>query len=546
MPVLRHNYIDLKQRKIYPAEIQVEADKIVRITELHESCEGYLLPGFVDAHIHIESSMLTPSGFAPKALENGTLATVSDPHEIANVMGMEGVEYMLEDAKNVPFRFFFGAPSCVPATTFETAGAVLSSQEVAKLLAKPEIKYLSEMMNYPGVLHADPEVMAKIEAAHALNKTVDGHAPGLSGAQAAKYASAGISTDHECFTLQEALDKIALGMKILIREGSAAKNFEALHPLIGSHPESVMFCSDDKHPDELLLGHINQLVARSLKLGYDLFDVLHIACRNPSEHYRLELSNASEGSRADFIVVDNLREWTVSSVFSEGKQVVSNGEYIGPTVTSKVINNFQASPIHPEELLAETTHTSTALRVIEAIDGELITNSIQENMDTPNLRMEADIQRDLLKLAVINRYEKATPAVAFIRGFGLKSGAIAGSVGHDSHNITAVGTNDEDMASAINAVIENKGGLAFAHGNEINVLPLPVAGLMSNLPAEDVARAYSELTSRAIAAGSTLHTPFMTLSFMSLLVIPDLKLSDKGLFSGNTFSFVPLIRNGEA
>jgi adenine deaminase len=546
MPVLRHNYIDLKTRNIYPAEIQVEGDQIIRITELHESCEGYLLPGFIDAHIHIESSMLTPCGFAPKALEHGTLATVSDPHEIANVMGLEGVEYMLEDAKNVPLRFFFGAPSCVPATTFETAGAVLSSREVAALLAKPEIKYLSEMMNYPGVLHEDPEVMAKIQAAQSLNKPVDGHAPGLTGAQAAKYASAGISTDHECFTLQEALNKIALGMKILIREGSAAKNFEALHPLIGSHPDSVMFCSDDKHPDDLLLGHINQLVARSLQLGYDLFDVLNIACKNPSEHYNLELSDASEGSRADFIVVDNLREWMVSSAYLSGEQVVSNGKYTGGVIASKVINNFQTSPIQPEGLHVATPHRSTLLRVIEAIDGELITNSITENIDTSNLCIASDNTRDILKLVVVNRYENATPAVAFIRGFGLKSGAIAGSVGHDSHNITAVGTNDEDMASAINAVIENKGGLAFAHGSEVNVLPLPVAGLMSNLPAEEVAKAYSELTNRAKAAGSTLNAPYMTLSFMSLLVIPDLKLSDKGLFSGTDFSFVPLIRDGEA
>ncbi len=541
MPILRHNYIDLKKRTIYPAEIRFDGNKITEITKLHESCEGYVLPGFVDAHIHIESSMLTPSGFAPKALEHGTLATVSDPHEIANVMGVEGVEYMLEDAKNLPLQIFFGAPSCVPATSFETAGATINAKEVASILRRPEIKYLSEMMNYPGVLSSDTEVMSKIEAALSLNKPVDGHAPGLTGSEAAKYASAGISTDHECFSLEEALDKIALGMKILIREGSAAKNFNALHPLIGSHPESVMFCSDDKHPDDLLLGHINQLVARSLKLGYDLFDVLHIACRNPSTHYNLGLSDVSVGSKASFIVVDNLRDWTVSAGFVEGEKVVDNGTYIGAKTSSLVINNFNATPISTDSLSAHTSSESTNIQVIEAIDGELITHSNVKTMATPSMVIEPDVSRDILKLAVVNRYENSEPAVAFISGFGLKKGAIAGSVGHDSHNVTAIGTNDEEMALAINAVVEHKGGLALASGKDVHVLPLPVAGLMSTSSAKEVADAYSSLTLKAKEMGSTLTAPFMTLSFMSLLVIPDLKLSDQGLFSGSKFSFVPLI-----
>ena len=496
------------------------------------------MPGFVDAHIHVESSMLLPSEFARIAVQHGTVATISDPHEIANVCGIDGVELMLQNADQVNFKFMFGAPSCVPATQFETAGAALDATAVAKLLSDDRIGYLSEVMDFPAVLRRDPEVMAKIEAAKRVNKPVDGHAPGLRGEDAANYIAAGISTDHECFTLEEALDKIAAGCKIAIREGSAARNFDALVSLIDTHPQLCMLCSDDKHPDEFLLGHINQLAARAVAAGCDLMNVLTVACLNPVDHYGLKVGTLRVGDPADFIVVKDLENFEILSTYIDGQQVFGDGKCQIPSTSTSTINQFVAAPISADQL--KVTAESETIRVIEAIDGQLITHSKTFPGKVESGLVVSDVQRDLLKIVVVNRYTQSPPAIAFVHGFGLKSGALASSVAHDSHNVIAVGISDEDITAAINGVIETEGGLSFSTAGKTDVLPLPVAGLMAVDPCDVVAEKYTQLDGAAKAAGTTLRAPYMTLSFMALLVIPSLKLSDRGLFDGDKFDFVSL------
>lgn len=531
--------IDLHRRRIYPARVHVAKGTISRIEALSEAPAHYILPGFVDAHVHVESSMLSPARFAQMAVPHGTVATVSDPHEIANVCGIAGVQWMIENAGTVPFKCFFGAPSCVPATGYETAGATLDAAAVAALLASPDIWYLSEMMNYPGVLQGDPEVLAKIAAAQKAGKPVDGHAPGLRGEDARRYAAAGISTDHECTRLDEALDKIAAGMSILIREGSAAKNFEALHPLLRSHPERVMLCSDDKHPDDLAKGHINLLVQRALAKGYDLFDVLRAACLNPVQHYRLPVGLLRKGDPADFIVVPDLTRWKPVQTYINGRLVAGEGQCRFEAGTAAPINKFAALPRRPEDFHLALPR-SGKLRVMVAHDGRLITSQEEVALDTLRGTLQ---ENDLLKLAVINRYEpKATPALAFIKGFGLQRGAIASSIAHDCHNLIATGIDDESICAAVNAVIAAKGGIAVADGTKTDCLPLPVAGLMCDEDGEETGHRYAALTQKVHQLGSRLHAPFMTLSFMALLVIPSLKLSDKGLFDGERFRFVDPLR----
>ena len=509
------------------------------IDEVLSAPDRYILPGFVDAHIHIESSMLVPTSFAQVAVLHGTVGTVSDPHEIANVCGIEGVQYMIDNAKLSPFKFFFGAPSCVPATSFETAGATLDAKDVAALLNSDDIWYLSEMMNYPGVLHKDPEVMAKIAAAHKAGKPVDGHAPGLRGETAAAYASAGITTDHECFTLDEALDKVAVDMNILIREGSAAKNYEALHPLLGQHPDKVMFCSDDKHPDELVINHINAVVKRSLAKGYDLYDVLRAASVHPVMHYKLPVGLLRIGDPADFIVIDSPAQFNILQTYIDGQLVCDNGRSMLPFIETQPINNFHALPRTASEFALPAIGSAPVIRVIEAIEGQLVTNEIQAPAKVVDGFIVSDTERDILKLAVVNRYEpKADIAVAFIKNFGLKHGAIASTVGHDCHNIIVVGVDDGSICKAVNALVGSKGGISVVspEGN-VSDMPLPVAGLMSTNNAYEVADAYKFVDRNAKELGTTLHAPFMTLSFMALLVIPALKLSDKGLFDGGSFRF---------
>lgn len=512
------------------------------IEPLQQADGPYFLPGFIDAHVHIESSMVVPSEFARLAVQHGTVGTVSDPHEIANVLGIPGVHFMIENGRQVPFHFAFGAPSCVPATTFETAGAEIDVDGIRQLLAMPEVSYLAEMMNYPGVLHKDEAVLAKIAAAHAAGKPVDGHAPGLKGQEAQQYAAAGISTDHECFTLEEARHKAKLGMKIIIREGSAARNFDALIPLIREYPGQIMFCSDDKHPDSLLEGHINLLVAEAIARGYDLFDVLRAACVHPVAHYGMGTGLLRPGESADFILVENLRQFNVLETWIKGTCVYREGQSLIDRVPVQAPNHFNRQPLPASAFRVKAE--GPTMQVIEAIDGSLITGQATLPPLVRTGLAVSDPERDLLKLTVINRYHEAAPQMAFIRGFGLKQGAIASCVGHDSHNILAVGTDDELLARAVNLVIANKGGISAVGSETEQVLPLPVAGIMSDKDGFEVAGAYQAIDRFArLELGSPLRAPFMTLSFMALLVIPDLKLSDKGLFSGQQFEFVPLFKS---
>ena len=527
--------VDLVKMRIFSGAITIDKGKIARIEERAASGKGpFIMPGFVDAHVHVESSMLVPSEFARLASCHGTVAIVSDPHEIANVLGLEGVRYMIENGRKVPFKFFFGAPSCVPATAFETSGFTLDSADVEQLMAMDDIYYLSEVMNYPGVVHGDAEVMRKIAAAVKHHKPIDGHAPALSGGDLEIYAKAGISTDHECFTIEEAREKIALGMKILIREGSAAKNFEALIPLMESDADKLMFCSDDKHPNELEKSHIDELVRRAISLGYNILDVLRAASINTIKHYNINVGMLQEGDDADFIVVDDLSEIRARQTYVKGELVAENGTSRIHYVERATPNNFKAMPIKAADLFLPDE--GKKIKVIECIDGQLVTKCVTTTAKIENEGVVSDVERDILKMVVVNRYERTEPAVAFVRNFGLKRGALASSVAHDSHNIVAVGTTDEAIARAVNRLIANKGGVVAYSDEEEALLPLPVAGLMSNADGYKVSAEYQQADALAKKFGTTLGAPFMTLAFMGLLVIPSLKLSDKGLFDGEKFS----------
>jgi adenine deaminase len=584
------NIVDVIGKRIFSGTVEVNGDRITAIKERQDiKGDRYILPGFIDAHVHIESSMLTPSEFARLAVVHGTVATVSDPHEIANVCGMEGIEFMIQNGKTVPFKFNFGAPSCVPATIFETAGAEITVNDIEELMKRDDILYLSEMMNFPGVLNDDEVVLKKIAAAKKYNKPVDGHAPGLRGAAAKKYIDAGISTDHECFTKEEALDKLRHGMKVIIREGSAAKNFEALIELLNEHPDKIMFCSDDKHPDSLVEGHINQLCQRAVAKDIDVFKILQAACINPVQHYNLKVGLLRENDFADFIVVKDLENFEIFQTYINGELVAENGKtLIEKTDTDKIeqVNNFNCDKKNAEDFIAHYKNPQilkevekedgVKIPVIEALDGQLITNKILAEITEKEKELQTDIQNDILKIVVVNRYNNAPVAKAFIKNFGLKKGAIASSVAHDSHNIVAVGVDDKNIWRAVNLVIENKGGVSCVEpipdpsrkegpsaaqnliadhssltkadfvrcevlpsgGFRWATLPLPIAGLMSAEDGYLVAEKYSAIDKAAKQLGSKLSAPFMTLSFMALLVIPHLKLSDKGLFDGDEFKFI--------
>lgn len=547
------NFINILQKNIQYCAIDVENGIIQKITTLSESPNpdaNFILSGFVDAHVHVESSMLTPAQFARLAVVHGTVATVSDPHEIGNVLGKSGVEYMIENARQTPFKFCFGAPSCVPATTFETAGATITPDDIEELFQHyPEIGYLAEVMNFPGVLHQDPDMIAKIALAKRYQKPIDGHAPGLRGDDARRYIEAGCQTDHECFTAAEALDKLGFGMKILIREGSAAKNFEALIDLLPEHYKNMMFCSDDKHPDNLVESHIDALVKRALaKYPNLLFEILQVACVNPVLHYNLLVGLLQEGDAADFIIINNPTEFKILQTYLNGEIVAENGVSKIPNLPSKIVNNFDCSPKKKEDFGLFVGEVSPkTIKVIEVLDGQLITLKSEHIPKIENGQIVSDTERDILKIVVVNRYSDAPPAIAFIKNFGLKQGAIASSVAHDSHNIVAIGVDDEGLNAAINLVIEAQGGVS-AVGNlgEKLILPLPIAGLMSGNDAYEVAKKYAEIDQFSKEnLGSTLNSPFMSLSFMALLVIPNLKLSDLGLFDGESFGFVKVVNFGE-
>ena len=530
--------VDIKHKKIFTGEVEIENGKIKSVTEIEEAPAQFILPGFVDAHIHIESSLVVPSEFARLAVVHGTVATVSDPHEIGNVLGSEGVFYMIENGEQVSFKFNFGAPSCVPATTFETAGAEINVEEVDKLLQDDRIKYLAEMMNWPGVLFSDEMVLAKIAASQKYNKPIDGHAPGLMGEQATQYIDAGISTDHECFTAEEALGKLKHGMKIQIREGSAARNFEALVDLLNDWWHQMMFCSDDKHPDNLEIGHINKLAARAVAKGIDVFKVLQAACINPVEHYQLNVGLLAPGDPADFIVVNNLKDFIASATYINGQLVAKNGKTLIKRQPTKIINHFDTKLKTADDFKVKAE--GGYLNVIEAFDGQLITKKQVLPTTIKDGLAVSNTESDVLKMAVINRYSNAKPAIAFIKNVGLKEGAIASSVGHDSHNITVVGVDDVAIANAVNLVIEAKGGLSAVSSTEEKLLALPVAGLMSDQDGYQVSKDYTAIDQLSKRMGATLKAPFMTLSFMALLVIPSIKLSDLGLFNGDQFKFMEL------
>ena len=529
------NIVDVVNDEIYQGTIFIENNKISDIKIGKTDCKNYILPGLIDAHVHVESSMLIPSEFARLAVTHGTVASVSDPHEIANVLGINGVKYMIKNGKKVPFKFFFGAPSCVPATPFETSGAILGPDEIEKLLKLDDIKYLAEMMNFPGVLFKDENVIKKINIAKKYNKVVDGHAPGLKGEDAAKYAAAGISTDHECFTIEEALDKIKAGMLIEIREGSAAKNFEALVDLIKDYPDKIMFCSDDKHPNDLVKGHINSLIKRSINKGFDPLTVIKICTYNPVKHYNLEVGLLQKNDFADFIIVDDLKNFNVLKTYINGEKVAENNISLIDSVNESTPNLFNASEISEDDIQIKAE--SDTAKVIKAFDGQLITEEIDIKPKVVNNYIQCDTDNDILKIVVMNRYSKAKPSVALINNFSLKKGAIASTVAHDSHNIIAVGTSDKDIVKAINILVKNKGGISLVNDNEEISLPLPVAGIMSNKDAYYIAEKYEDIDRKAKELGTKLSAPYMTLSFMALLVIPELKLSDKGLFDGKKFEF---------
>lgn len=539
---IRGQIIDIPNEHIFPGVIEIADGKIVEVRADETVTErGYICPGFVDAHVHIESSMLTPPEFSRIAVIHGTVGTVSDPHEIANVLGIEGVRYMQRLAAQTPCKIHFGIPSCVPATNFETAGANLGPGAVEELCRDESMLFLSEMMNFPGVVNRDPDVMKKLEIAKKYGKRIDGHAPGLRGKDLEKYVAAGIETDHECFHIDEAREKLALGQKILIREGSAAKNFEELWPLLGEAPESCMLCSDDKHPDDLLAGHINRLCARAVAHGVPLFNVLRAACVNPVEHYGLRCGLLRPGDPADFVRLHDLAGFGVMETWIDGQCVARAGKSLLPKSKSPRVNRFLTGPKKPADFSVSAPKETSVIRIIEALDGQIVTGAGEASALVRDGRVVADPSRDILKIAVINRYADAPPAVAFVRGIGLKSGAIASSVAHDCHNIVAVGISDEDLARVVNLIINNEGGIALVGPDgEEDALPLPVAGLMSDGYAEDAAAAYARLTDSAKALGSPLQAPYMTLSFLALLVIPALKLSDKGLFDGTKFEFVPV------
>ncbi len=532
--------VDLKHEKIFKGTIHIENGYIKSIIRDDSvSSQNYILPGLIDSHIHIESSMLIPSEFARLAVVHGTVATVSDPHEIANVLGIDGIDYMINNGNKVPFKFFFGASACVPATPFETSGAKFGLKELDQLLARNDIKYLSEMMNFPGVISHSEFEMGKIAIAKKYGKPVDGHAPGIKGDDARKYAEAGVSTDHECFTIDEALEKIKYGMKIQIREGSAAKNFEALIGLMESYADKVLFCSDDKHPDDLTEGHINLMIKRAIAKAYDPIKILKSVIINPIEHYDLPVGTLQTGDPADIIMVDNLNDFNVLQTYIDGVKVAENGRTLIESVVEKTPNKFFATPIEIDDIAV--AYTGGKLKVIEALDGELITKAGFYQPKVVEGKVISNAGNDLLKIVVYNRYEKARPSVAFIKNFGLKQGALASSVAHDSHNIVSVGTSDKAIVQAVNNIVEVKGGVSVVAGDIDETLPLPVAGLMSADDGFQVAEKYHLLDRYAHIIGSKLSAPFMTMSFMALLVIPQLKLSDKGLFDGKNFSFTPLL-----
>lgn len=535
------NIVDLVSKEIYGAIVTIEGGKITNIERTGKDEGRFLMPGFIDGHVHIESSMTTPSNFAKAAVKHGTIGVVTDPHEIANVMGIEGIDYMIENAEGIPFYFCFGAPSCVPATPFETSGAKLDAADIEKLMQRDDIHFLAEVMNFPAVVYNDADMHAKLNAAKVNNKPIDGHIPGIDGDLLKQYIACGITTDHECATLEEAIEKCDLGMKIQIREGSAAKNFEALHPLFKDHADMTMLCSDDLHPANLKEGHINLLVKRALDKGYNVFDVLRAASYNAIKHYNMKAGLLQNGDNADFIVVDNLKDLHILSTYVKGECVFDGKESKIIAPVSKVINNFNIEKIEEKDLAVYPE--TNRIKVIRCFDGDLITECEIHDATVENDNVVSNVEEDILKIVVVNRYVQSKPAIGFIKGVGLKRGACAVSIAHDSHNIIAVGCSDHEICKAINAIIESKGGISVIDGGETTLLPLEIGGIISSKEIDEIDSLYEACNQKIKAIGSTLHAPQMTLSFMSLLVIPKIKIGDKGLFDVTKFEFTSLFES---
>lgn len=535
---LRAHIVDIISKSSYPGEILVSKGRIKNILKIKKSPDVYLIPGLIDAHVHIESSMLVPSEFSRMAVRHGTVAAVSDPHEIANVLGIKGVEFMHNNGNKVPFKFYFGVPSCVPATDFETSGGRIDEKEIEKLFLNQKLKYLAEVMNFPGVINRDKSIMARIKLAQKFGKKIDGHAPGLTGGDLKKYISSGISTDHECITYKEGEEKILNGMKILIRDGSAVRNFKELIPLIKKYPDDIMLCSDDLHPDDLQEGHINRLIKQGIELGYDFFDLLRAATLNPTMHYNLGTGLLRENDPADFVIIDHPDNMSVLETYINGTKVFEHGETKIKSIKTKALNVFNCSKIKINQIRVPAGKDT--IRIIEASDGQLYTRELIVKPTIKNEFLVSDIKKDILKIIVYNRYFKRSPGIAFIKGFGLKRGAIASTIAHDSHNIIALGVRDDDIVTVINRIIELKGGILLFDGKKTREIQLNIAGLMASKDGDQVAKDYKKLNREIKQMGSTLTAPFMTLSFMALLVIPELKISDRGLFNVRTSSFTDL------
>ncbi len=539
MEYIKGKIVDVISETIFNGILTVEDGKIISIEKSDEEYKEYILPGFVDAHVHIESSMLIPSEFAKLAVRHGTVATVSDPHEIANVLGEKGIDFMINDGKKTPFKFFFGCPSCVPATFFESSGAVLDSEKVKKILDNKDIYFLAEMMNFPGVIFGDIDIWDKINYANKLGKPIDGHAPMLQGEDLKKYASANITTDHESSTLKEATDKIKLGIKLQIREGSAAKNFTALYRLIDLHPDDVMLCSDDLHPDDLAKGHINLLIKRGLNYDVNFFNILRTATYNPIKHYNLDVGLLQKGDSADFIVVEDLKYLKIKKTYISGELVYDGKNVFIEAKNTIKINKFNCTKITEKDIIVKAE--ANKINVIEAYDGELTTKKVELNAKIIDGNIVSNTKKDILKIVVLNRYsKKSKPMVGFIRGFNLKKGAISSTIAHDSHNIIAIGTSDKEIVQAINALCDSKGGIVVSENEKIDILKLNIAGIMTDEPGEIVAEKYKDLNKKAKKLGTKFNSPFMTLAFMALLVIPEIKIGDKGLFDVSQFSPISL------
>lgn len=531
---LKGNLVDVFTEDVYPAEVTFDKE-IVSIQKIDQEQSLYILPGFIDSHIHIESSMLCPSRFAEAAIPHGTTCTISDPHEIANVVGMEGIEYMIKDAQVL--KVYYTAPSCVPATAFETSGGTITDKDIDTLFKRYNLISLGEVMNFPGVILKNYEIMKKIAVAKKYEKPIDGHAPGLSGADLKAYCDQGISTDHECTSLEEAQEKQNLGMKIMIREGTAPKNLKAL---LGLDYDRCFLVSDDLHAEDLQKGHIDCLLKKAVSHGIDPVKAVKMVTINPAEHYSLNNGVIAPQRAADIVLVDDLSQFSVKKVFIDGVLQAVDGKPLFTVNPIQLKSTLSTTRVSPSDYAVRSENPTVKVRVITVVEGQLCTKASEAYLSCENGVVLTDTEQDILKLAVVERYGHNRIAIAFVRGFGLKEGALASSVAHDSHNIICVGVSDRCMAEAVVTLRDIEGGIVSCN-TETRFLKLPVGGLMSYEPVDTVAEYHKEVEEYAQKMGCTLENPFMQLSFLALLVIPELKLSDKGLFDSERFAFVDVI-----